>query len=120
MEKEAGAVLLQAGRSIGLAASVVTGSLWLVFLFFNPYGNRGITADSYAIAGLMFGLALAGAAAAWKGKPVWMLVVFALSFVPAGLYMLGAPGPFQWVGISNTLFLISGLLMLAKRKPVAA
>ena len=52
--------MLQAGRSIGLAASGVTFSLWLVFLFFNPYGNRGINADSYAIVGLMLGLALVG------------------------------------------------------------
>lgn len=111
---------MQAGRSIGLAASGVTGSLWLVFLFFNPFGNRGITAGSYAIAGLMLGLALVGAVAAWKGKPCWMFAVFALSFVPAGLYMLGAPGPFQWIGRSNALFLISGLLMLVKRKTVAA
>ncbi len=112
--------MLQAGRSIGLAASGVTGSLWLVFLFFNPYGNRGITAGSYAIAGLMLGLALVGAVAAWKGRPVWMFVVFAFSFVPVGLYTLGVPGPFQWVGVTNILFLVSGLLMLAKRKPVAA
>ena len=69
---------------------------------------------------LMLGLALVGAVAAWKGRPVWMFVVFALSFVPVGLYTLGVPGPFQWVGVSNTLFLVSGLLMLVKRKPVAA
>ncbi|MEE8176519.1 MAG: hypothetical protein V3T65_00815, partial [Acidobacteriota bacterium] len=71
--------MLQAGRSIGLAASLaasgVTGSLWLVFLFFNPYGNRGITASTYAIVALMLGLALMGAVAAWKTKPYWMLAV---------------------------------------------
>ncbi len=99
---------------------MVTFSLWLVFLFFNPDGNRGITAGSYAIAALMLGLALMGAVTAWKGRPYWMFVVFTLSFVPAGLYVLGAPRPFQWVGVSNTLFLISDFLMLAKRKPVAA
>ncbi len=112
--------MLQAGRSIGLAASAAAFSLWLVFLFFNPYGNRGITAGSYAIAALMIGLALMGAVAAWKNKPDWMLAVFALSFVPVGLYTLGVPGPFQWVGVSNTLFLVSGLLMLVKRTPVVA
>ncbi|MEE8178076.1 MAG: hypothetical protein V3T65_08795 [Acidobacteriota bacterium] len=112
--------MLQAGRSIGLAASVVTGSLWLVFLFFNPYGNRGINMGTYAIAGMMLGLALVGAVAAWKGRPIRMFVVFALSFVPVGFYTLGAPGLFRWVGISNALFLVSGLLMLAKRKPIAA
>ena len=91
-----------------------------MFLFFNPYGNHGITAGSDAIASLMLGLALVGAVAAWKGRPCWMFAVFALSFVPAGLYTLGAPGPFQWVGVTNALFLISGLLMLVKRKTVAA
>ena len=112
--------MLQLGRSVGLAASAATFSLWLVFLFFNPYGNRGINGSTYAIASLMLGLALVGAVAAWKGRPVWMFVVFALSFVPVGLYTLGVPGPFKWVGVSNTMFLISGLLMVVKRKPIAA
>ena len=110
----------QAGRSIGLAASAATFSLWLVFFFSIRIGIAGVTAGTYAVAALILGLALAGAVAAWKGRPVWMFVVFALSFIPVGLYTLGVPGPFQWVGVSNTLFLVSGLLMLAKRKLAAA
>ena len=90
--------MLQAGRSIGLAASAATFSLWLVFLFFNPYGNRGITAGSYAIASLMLGLALVGAVAAWKGRPYWMFAVFALSFVPVGLYTWAFPDPSSGLG----------------------
>ena len=85
-------------------------------LFFNPYGNRGFTAATYAIVTLMLGIALLGMVAAWKGKPYLMLAVFAVSFVPVGLYALGVPGPFKWIGVFNTLFLVSGLLMVGKRK----
>ena len=86
---------------------------------FNPYRNCG-SHCGHAIAALMLGLALVGAVAAWKARPLWMFVVFALSFIPVGLYTLGVPGSLKWVGVSNTLLLVSGLLMLAKRKPAAA
>ena len=62
----------------------------------------------------MLGLALVGTGAAWKTKPYWMLAVFAVSFIPVGFYTLGVPGPFQWIGVSNTLFLISGLLVILR------
>ena len=110
----------QAGRSIGLAASAATFSLWLVFLFSIRIGIAGVTAGTYAVAALMLGLALVGAVAAWKARPLCMFLVFALCFIPVGLYTLGVPGSLKWVGVSNTLLLVSGLLMLAKRKPAAA
>lgn len=108
--------MLQAGRWIGFLASVTTLCLWAVLLFANPYGSEGISSDNYAAVAVMVALAAAGFVAAWKVKPLLIFLVFGLSLLPAGLYLLGTPGMFKWVGVCNLLFLPSGLLMRAARK----
>ena len=110
--------MLQAGRWIGFLASVTTLCLWAVFLFANPYGSEGISSesDTYAVAAVMVALAAAAFVAAWRIIPILMFVVFAISLFPVGLYLLGTPGMFRWVGVCNFLFLPSGLLMRARRR----
>ena len=84
--------MLQTGRWIGSLASGATLVLWAVFLFANSYGKSGITAASYVGVAVMMALAAAGMLAAWKVKPILMFLVFGLSLLPAGLYLLGTPG----------------------------
>ena len=108
--------MLQAGRWIGFFASVTTLCLWAVFLFANPYGSEGIESDTFAPAALMMALAAAGMLAAWRIIPILMFIVFAISLFPVGLYLLGTPGIFRWVGVCNFLFLPSGLLMRVRRR----
>ena len=108
--------MLQAGRWIGFLASVTTLILWAVFLFANPYDSEGIKSDNYAPAAVMMALAAVGFVAAWRIIPILMFIVFAISLFPVGLYLLGTPGIFRWVGVCNLLFLPSGLLMRARRR----
>ena len=108
----------QAGRCIGFLASVTTLVLWAVFLFANPYGSEGVSSesDTYAVAAVMVALAAAAFVAAWRIIPILMFIVFAISLLPVGLYLLGTHGIFRWVGVCNLLFLPSGLLMRAARR----
>ncbi len=108
--------MLQAGRWIGFLASVTTLCLWAVLLFANPYDSEGISINNYAPAAVMMALAAAAFVAAWRIIPILMFVVFAISLFPVGLYLLGTPGIFRWVGVCNFLFLPSGLLMRARRR----
>lgn len=108
--------MLRAGRWIGFLASGATLVLWAVFLFANPYDSEGIKSDNYAVAAVMVALAAAAFVAAWRIIPILMFIVFAISLFPVGLYLLGTPGIFRWVGVCNFLFLPSGLLMRAARK----
>ena len=108
--------MIQAGRWIGFLASGATLALWAVFLFANPYDSEGIKSDNYAPVAVMMALAAAGILAAWRIIPILMFIVFAISLFPVGLYLLGTPGMFKWVGVCNLLFLPSGLLMRARRR----
>jgi hypothetical protein len=41
-----------------------------------------------------------------------MLILFAASFIPIGLYMLGTPGIFRLIGIFDILNLLAAILMI--------
>ena len=105
--------MLNLTRFTGFLACLGSAILLVVLIFFNPY-TPGIVL-TLPIA-LMMLLALAGLVASLAARPFWMLVVAALSFIPFGLYLLGTPGVFRWIGVFNLVFLIAGLLMLAARR----
>lgn len=108
--------MIQAGRWIGFLTSGATLVLWAVFLFANPYDSEGISSNNYAPVAVMMALAAAGMLAAWRIIPILMFIVFGISLFPVGLYLLGTPGMFKWVGVCNLLFLPSGLLMRVRRR----
>ncbi len=108
--------MIQTGRWIGFLASGATLVLWAVFLFANPYDSEGIRSDTYAVVAVMMALAAAAFVAAWRIIPILMFLVFGISLLPVGLYILGTPGIFKWVGVCNLLFLPSGLLMRVRRR----
>ena len=105
-------MILSISRLLGLGASVGALGLWGVFSFLNPYGNQGITGGVYLVAASMALLTIVGLVATLQEKPYLMLAVFGLSFIPVGLYLLGTPGLFRWIGIFNLLFCFSALLHL--------
>ncbi len=49
------------------------------------------------------------------GKPVPVFVAFLLSFFPVGLYFLGTPGVFAWIGVLDVLYLVAGALLVLYR-----
>lgn len=44
-------------------------------------------------------------------KPWALVVAFVGSFVPVGLYTLGLPGVFRFVGVADLLYLFAGVLL---------
>lgn len=52
-------------------------------------------------------LAVVAAVASIVGSPGGLLIVFLLSFFPVGLYLLGAPSIFKWVGVAELGYLAS-------------
>ena len=108
--------MLALGRGIGLGAAAVTLGLWGLFLSGRVYDMSIIRTGTYGVVYLMTAVALLGILAAWRAWPRVMLLVFFLSFVPMGFYLLGTPGIFFWIGVANIGFLASGILLLKGRK----
>jgi hypothetical protein len=112
-------VFLVLGRSVGSAAALSAIALYAVLAFFNPYasspGQGGADGMTYAIVALMVVLALMAAWASLFGKPLVLLLAFLFSFLPFGLYMLGTPGVFFWIGVADLLYLLAALLLVGSR-----
>ena len=105
--------MLKLTRIAGYLACLGSAILLVVLKFFNPYTPEIVRSVPVT---LMLMLALAGMAASLAAKPYWMLALAIISFIPIGLYLLGTPGIFRWVGVLNLLFLAAGLLMLFARR----
>lgn len=106
---------LLVARVVALVAASGAISLWCIFLFANPYDREGITGGTYVVGALMIILALV---AAWGSLTArsWMLVVaFAGSFIPIGLYMVGTPGVFALIGVANVLYLVTAIVLITDR-----
>lgn len=100
------------GRAAGVLASVLTSGLWLAFLFSAPAAESGASTATFFVVLLMAGIATLGVLAAWRGRPYLTFAVFVFSFFPMGLYLLGTPGIYRWIGVFDFLFLASGVLMV--------
>lgn len=101
--------VLQAARWLGLAAAVGTVLLYGQLIFFNPYSDQGLSPNTYGLAILMSLVALLAAWASLKLKAPLLVAAFLISFFPVGLYLLGTPGLFRWIGVCNLLYLVTGL-----------
>ena len=85
--------------------------LWLVLWFDNPYSKIS-PLELITLPGVfMVALCLLGMFVSIRKKPVLMLVVSTISFFPIGWYLLGSPGIFKIIGLSNMACFILSLLM---------
>jgi hypothetical protein len=112
-------LFLVLGRLTGLVAALSAVALYAVLVFFNPYvsspGQGGADVVTHVVVALMVVLALTAAWASLYGKPLVLVLVFVPSFVPFGLYMLGTPGVFFWIGVANLLYLFAALLLVGAK-----
>lgn len=99
------------GQAIGIVAAIGTIYLYALLLFFNPYVKAEVETDVSLTVLLMVAAAFLGIVASVKARPLWMLIVFFISFFPMGFYCLGTPGIFKWIGVCNVLYLVSAVLM---------
>jgi hypothetical protein len=107
--------LSTAGLWLGLASSAAQLILWLALGYQNQFYPAQVTQQTWLINAKMVELALAGMLVVWWRKPLLMLVVILVSFYPVGLYMLGVPSIFRWIGISSLFYLAASLVLLADR-----
>ena len=82
---------------------LVTLGLWIILWFFNPYSQ----AETLSIPGMiMLLLAIAGIVSSYLMKPMLLLALALLSFIPIGIYLLGTPGIFLFIGILNIVSIV--------------
>ena len=93
-----------AGRILSICAALGALTLWVMFLFANPYAppaeGRALT-----FGGLMILSTIVSAIAAALGAHLAMYLLFFVSFFPVGLAALGGPGLFSAIGWLNLLYL---------------
>lgn len=111
-----------AGRLLGTAAALGALSLWVVFLFGNPYGPRA-QGRLLTFGGLMALSTIVSAFAAARGAHLGMYLLFFVSFFPVGLYVLAGPGLFRAIGWLNLAYLAGAILVHrataeAERRPM--
>lgn len=102
--------ILLFARIAGLGAAAIVTVLWSVLLFV-PANKEGITGGTYVVGAVMIALALLAVWGVLAMKPWTLVLAFVGSFVPVGLYALGLPGVFRFVGYANLLFLFAGVLI---------
>lgn len=99
--------LLSAAQVVGGITSAAGAVLWTVLL-----ARHGGNFTAY----IMTALAVVGIAASLLVRSAVLAVVAMVSFVPVGLYMLGSPAIWAWIGRSEILLLLAAIIMgLAKR-----
>lgn len=104
---------------VGGLVSLAWAVLWMIRviqssgLISNPDYDAPITrlmpAGTILDASMML-LAVLGSFASFLRKPNLMFLVFLVSS-PWGLYFLGAPGMFRWIGILNFVYLLVATLL---------
>ncbi len=110
--------LRTAGRLLGLVAALGALTLWLVFLFRNPYAPMAV-GRVLTFGGLMSLSALVSAVAAGLGAHLAMYLLFFVSFFPVGLYVMAGRGLFSAIGWLNLLYLVAAVLVHRSTRAVA-
>ena len=101
------------GRATGVASGTVAIALWVVFASsIMTTGNKG----GLLVALTMIAVAIAAIGGSVAASPGVLLIAFAVSFVPVGLYMLGTPSIFAGIGLVNLLYFISAVLLWMARR----
>lgn len=96
-------------RSAAVLAAIGCLCLWAVFLWYNPYRPPDGPA-ARLIGSVMIAAWIVGLVATWRQWLGGALAVFVVAFLPVGLYLLGTPGLFAWIGILTLLYLAATLV----------
>ncbi|MBI5305386.1 MAG: hypothetical protein HY868_24870 [Chloroflexi bacterium] len=104
-------MMLKTGKVIGALAVVLAIALWTSLIFVNPFGETGITDQTWLVSGAMILLCIVGLGGVISARPLLVALVAVLSFLPIGVYMLGVPSFYRLIGVSNLTLLLAGLLM---------
>lgn len=103
------------GRTLGVLASVAIVVLWVVFLV-RESGAPGIRGMTSGVAVFMIFVGVIALGASWRAKPVGMLIAFAASFLPIGLYVLASDGFYRLIGVADLALLAAALILLREHE----
>ena len=98
------------GRALGTLAALGAGVLWAIFLFRNPYASAA-EGPTLLFGRLMILASLIGLVAAARGAHLAMYLLFVVSFVPVGFYVMLGPGIFQAIGWLNLAYLAAAWMV---------
>ena len=97
---------------LSLALWLITLALWVMLLFFNPYvAVTELTRSNLA----MLLVALGGIVASLYKSPIGLVAMAMFSLLPIGIYLLGSPGLFFFIGVCNVCALVVALYLLIGR-----
>ncbi len=108
-------VLQLAGRALGVVCAACLSVLWIYAIWF-PSDGLTIAGPSVLVAGLMALLAIVAGIASGKGHSAVVFGAFVVSFLPVGAYLLGVAHWLRWVGILDTLLLVSAAAIWAGKR----
>jgi multisubunit Na+/H+ antiporter MnhC subunit len=78
---------------------------------FDAYGYEDLSLTAVTIQLTMICLALVAGCGAVAKQPGLLLLAFAVSFMPIGLYMLGSPGIFAFIGVANIGYAVAAMII---------
>lgn len=107
------AVRTMVGQAIGVVSGSVSGLLW-IWAMMNPKFDN---AASLLVGLVMAVIALVVVIAATKAHATVVVVLFFISFFPIGVYLIGMPHWYRYLGYLDLGYLFSGLLMWSSSKP---
>lgn len=109
-------------RWLGVLSSTGFLIVYLVVIYYRQFGPGGMD-GMFAVgpwkmnAGdiQMIAVSLAGMLTSLFKRPLLMILVFAISFYPVGLYLLGVPGWARIGGFFDLVFLLATVLMVTAK-----
>lgn len=104
------------GRTLGVLSTLGAMLLWLIFVFYNPNGTVVIGPETLMVVFIMVTLASTALAGSLFNRPWLLLLAAVASLVPVGLYLLGNPGVFRWIGALNLMTLVAGVMLVVDQR----
>lgn len=108
-----------AGRAIGAGAGAGVALLWMYGIWL-PSAGVSLTGINLVVSLLMALLALFAVIASVRGHAIVLVIVFAASFFPVGIALLGAEHWLSWAGRLNVCYLLAGCLIWLGRRGESA
>jgi hypothetical protein len=100
------------GQICGAASAAFVLVLTAIFFFRNPYAlSRELVMDGAIGMGMTALLAVFAGASALSKRAGLVLLAFLLSFVPLGIYLMGTPGVFRWIGVAQIGYLLAAVCL---------
>lgn len=103
------------GRLTGIVSGSLACLLWMAALW-DPASTFSFNPASMLVVFLMMLAAILVVIASLKGHSTMLMVLFVVSFLPIGLYVIGVPHWIRWVGLANIGYLAAALLLRAGKQ----